>query len=369
MPESEMPVFNYLFITPVLVILALLKNIIPPEALILTGGTLGIVLLLARYRYPLQLKTMDSFYCIYTALLSITALYGIMANRIETPYFNRYFFVFLAYSLSIATGGYLILKQKKAKNIDYNPDVPMVTIFTAMVIFLTNCAHQGGEFSTFLWALSGILILKCAGWFKDRRFIQLAQFVLVITLLKSLLIDSSAVSLANRISFDKVCYKSGPLSPDPIRSIFSLNGPYGAMAFNLLMILMISSTFYQAGRIMRDDPRMRDIFQAYGLLIFSFQTGSLLFKIYGVLDNFQVILTIFWSVISFMMILTGLTVKRKIYRLFGLVLLGACSLKIIVVDISVLGFLFMAPFFFIEGAILLTTSFLYHKNRENLLTT
>jgi uncharacterized membrane protein len=87
---------------------------------------------------------------------------------------------------------------------------------------------------------------------------------------------------------------------------------------------------------------------------------------WGILDNFQVVLTVFWSAISFLCILTGLAVQRKIFRLFGLVLLVASVLKVVFVDIWVLKFFFMTPVLFIVGAILITTSFLYQKNKERL---
>jgi hypothetical protein len=112
----------------------------------------------------------------------------------------------------------------------------------------------------------------------------------------------------------------------------------------------------------------RDVFQCYSLIVFSFLVSSILFGVYGILDNFQVILTVFWSCFSLIYILIGIAVNRKIFRLFGLFLMVAAAAKILLVDVNVLKFYGVMPLFFIDGFILIATSFLYQAYGKILRT-
>jgi hypothetical protein len=215
--------------------------------------------------------------------------------------------------------------------------------------------------ATLAWATAGLIALYLSfNRLSDFRFRALANIILFITMLKGLVYDAGSLNVA--ASYSSI--KAGVHDTTSLASLSDFS--FGLIAGDSILIILITAIYYAASRMMSIDPRTRDIFQAYGLVLFSFLVSALLFSIFGLLDNFQIILTVFWCSSSILFIILGITAGRKIFRQFGLVLLVASAAKIGLIDLWVLGFYNMIYPLFITGSVLIAVSFLYQKNKEKL---
>ena len=135
--------------------------------------------------------------------------------------------------------------------------------------------------------------------------------------------------------------------------------------FMVLTLVALGGAAY----LTRNHPRERNLYLLASQIALAFQITTGLYSVYGVLDQFQVILSIFWSLTSFFFIATGVFKEVKVFRLFGLVLLSASALKICAVDLWVLGAYSKVGTLLILGALLMVVSFLYQSHRERLSAT
>ncbi|MCE1247584.1 MAG: DUF2339 domain-containing protein [Firmicutes bacterium] len=238
-----------------------------------------------------------------------------------------------------------------------------VALFSLIFIVLMKLVvmKAPGMTATLAWATLGfIAVYLSLHRFADFRFRKLADLIFFVSTAKAIVYDSSSLNMA--ASYTKL--KSGLQEATTIDSISSFS--FGPIAGDVVMILLITAIYYLSSRTMNAEPRTRDFFQTYGLLSFSFLTSGLLFSVFGLLDNFQIILTIFWCSSSILFIILGITIGRKIFRQFGLILLIASAAKIGLVDLWVLGFYNMVYPLLITGTVLIAVSFLYQKNKEKL---
>lgn len=118
--------------------------------------------------------------------------------------------------------------------------------------------------------------------------------------------------------------------------------------------------------VARSNPLERNAFLLGAQIALAFQITTALHSIYGILDQFQVLLSIFWSLTSFFIIALGVFRELKVFRLFGLVLLSASALKICAVDLWVLGAYSKVGTLLILGALLMVVSFLYQSHGDRL---
>lgn len=197
---------------------------------------------------------------------------------------------------------------------------------------------QSGPGSTLLWCLLAILLLSRAP-----RLERVSLALMFAGFLKSIVFDAN-FTLGKRgleLAF----------SSDPRR---------------LVLVSAVIACYAVASRLTREQPETRNYYSLFGLLIFAFQTTFLLFHSFAILDTFQVLLSGFWTVASLLFIAFGIHAENKLFRLFGLVVLMSCVLKIMTVDIWVLDAYSKTTTTAILGSLLMAVSFLYQSNRGKL---
>lgn len=323
------------------------------------------IILYLTFKFPDELRQIRKLP--YYLMGIITLLIFIAPFKtMELPFLNSRFIPVLGIAFMFFNAWFLIRKNED-RLIDihtwYNP---FMWSIIALVLMKGTLMETYGMASTFLWCLTGLGILYLSLFkIKDQKLETVAFMILSFALVKSLVYDSSAISLADQ-AISKFPTKGGGSGAEFISSAYTFYQS-SAMIIDIILLLIISGIYYIASHLKADDPKMRDIYQAFSLIVLSFQFSSILFRVYGVLDEFQVMLTVFWGAISLISIVIGLTINRKIFRLFGLVLLLASTTKIVLVDIWVLKFFFMAFPLLVMGGILIATSFLYQKHRDELM--
>ncbi len=189
---------------------------------------------------------------------------------------------------------------------------------------------------TLLWCLAGGLLLTCQP--------RAARTLLFLACLKSILVDGT-------LGF-------GPYGPYllPTHSLGWLD---------LVGFLGVTSSYFLlARRLHRGEPRNELL--VMGLTAFSFGSAGFLHSALGVLIEFQVILSAFWCASAFLFIVIGVHRELKVFRLFGLTILAAATLKILWVDVGVLSAYSRVTTLMILGALLMAVSFVYQINRSRL---
>ena len=131
-------------------------------------------------------------------------------------------------------------------------------------------------------------------------------------------------------------------------------------------MLATVAAFVAAARITRESHEARNLFTVFGLTTAAFHSSLVLYVTFGVLDEFQVILSGFWMCASILLIAQGIWAEVKVYRLFGLTLLSGCVLKVYVVDLWVLSAYSQVTTTIVLGTMLLMVSCLYQTNRGRL---
>lgn len=198
---------------------------------------------------------------------------------------------------------------------------------------------QSGPGSTLLWCLLGLAVLHYAPQF------ELAPLaVMFLAFLKSIVFDANFTVGRNGLELAH--------SAEPRR---------------LVLVGAVIACYAVAARLAKDKPEMRNFYSLFGLLVFAFQTTFLLFFNLATLDNFQIILSGFWAAASLLFIAYGIHAENKLFRLFGLVVLVSCALKIYAVDIWVLDAYSKTTTTLIMGSLLMAVSFLYQTNRTRLV--
>lgn len=333
--------------------------------LMLIAAFLTNVMLYLTFKFPDELRQIRKLP--YFLMGFITFLIFIAPFKtLDLPFLNSRFIPVLGIAFMFFNAWYLVRKNEDRLIDIHTWYHPYIWSIIALVLMKGTVMESYGMASTFLWCLTGLGILYLSLFkIKDQKLETVAFMILSFALVKSLVYDSSAISLADE-ALTKFPTKGGDSGAAFISSAYTFYQS-SAMVIDIILLLIISGIYYIASHLKADDPKMRDIYQAFSLIVLSFQFSSILFRVYGVLDEFQVMLTVFWGAISLISIVIGLTINRKIFRLFGLVLLLASTAKIVLVDIWVLKFFFMAFPLLVMGGILIATSFLYQKHRDELM--
>lgn len=226
---------------------------------------------------------------------------------------------------------------------------PTILIWTGLLVMGRATLWLGaGQASTFLLSLAGLAAL----WLgvrviRNQGLKDAGLLILFAMFLKSILYDTTAVGVAG--------YDLGQL---------------GGSVFWMVAVLAV---FYAAIKTLPDDPAAGRLLHVLALCIVSFQVGFLLFRVYGGLNHFQIILSAFWAGSSMIYVTSGILERSRVFRQFGLALQVATVLKILVVDIWILrhyGMLLdLTTVFLCLGAMLILTSYLYQRHRELVLQT
>lgn len=124
---------------------------------------------------------------------------------------------------------------------------------------------------------------------------------------------------------------------------------------------LVATLLVAARQAPQRDQRM--LFTLLGLVEFTFQVTDVLFNLYGILDEFQIILSGFWCLAGFLFTAGGLQLTAPVPRLFGLTILVASAAKICLVDLWVLNAYTQTTTLTILGGLLMATGFLYQRHR------
>ncbi|MCD4783716.1 MAG: DUF2339 domain-containing protein [Candidatus Eremiobacteraeota bacterium] len=358
--ENEKLMMGLSVIAPGIITFILTYRYVNPFGMMIIGAFISNIFLYLALRFRKEIRSLKTIS--YLLMGSITFLVLVWPFRtMNMHYLNFRFISILCIAFLFLNAWYYIRKHEDVLS-DENKKYPLYIFSMICIVLMKGFVMESyGSVSTLMWSLIGLGVLYIGKYkLKDRRVAQAGFVALSIALLKSLAYDSSAISLAGKMIVLKKAAGVSALSV--LGNVYSLQ----VIGHDIALLLSIGAVFYVASRLTKDEPVLRDVFQAYCLIILAFQMSSVLFRVYGILDNFQVILTVFWGIISLVNIIIGLQMGRKVFRLFGLVLLIASALKIVFIDIWVLGFYFMAMPLFIVGGIFIVTSFLYQKYRGQL---
>lgn len=246
--------------------------------------------------------------------------------------------------------------------------IPYMIIIIAMKAFLLEMPGSG---STVIWSLMALAMLyystrnsegdvfrllsapmslkglssySSAGTSRE-NVTALSYLMFFVTFLKSVVFDANFFIKAGRIDIPA----PGTLNPGDV-----------------LSMLILTIVYICAARLVWKSYETRNLLVALGLFIFSFQSSFVLYKLWGVWDYFQTILSAYWSIIAFAFITYGIYRELKVFRLFGLILISATIMKIGYVDLWVLSYNNRVITFTILGLIMMVTSFLYQKNRNTI---
>ncbi len=363
--ESDKSMMGICFIMIFTMIMTLVWTKFTIFGLMLIAAFLTNIMLFLTFKYSDELRQIRKLPYFLMGLITFL-IFIAPFKTMDLPFLNSRFMPVLGIAFMFFNAWYLVRKHEDRLVDIHTWYHPFMWSLIALVIMKGTIMETYGMASTFLWCLMGLGILYLSLFkIKDQKLETVAFMILSFALVKCLVYDSSAISLADE-ALTRFPSKGGGSGAEFISSAYTFYQS-SAMVIDIILLLIISGVYYIASHMKADDPKMRDIYQAFSLIVLSFQFSSILFRVYGVLDEFQVMLTVFWGAISLISIMIGLTINRKIFRLFGLVLLLASTAKIVLVDIWVLKFFFMAFPLLVMGGILIATSFLYQKHRDELM--
>lgn len=194
-----------------------------------------------------------------------------------------------------------------------------------------------GPAATLVWALAGLALLG------PRPL--LARVALFASFMKAILLDGTFQVGGKGVEV----VLTGTLTP----------GEGLAMA-GLLACLAL------AARLSRPHSEPRNAYALMAMACFLFQSARVMYDGFGVLDEFQVLLSAFWCASAFAMVAWGIFGELRVCRLFGLTILVAAAAKILLVDLWVLNAYSKTTTLLILGALLMAVSFLYQGNQVRL---
>jgi len=308
------------------------------------GTVVSAMLIVLGLRFNDVLKGFYNFGTV--GLMGVTAAVLFTGSMEKTPFLNEGFgaAIFIT-ALFIACAAVMKRKDCVLGN-DEKWSVKAIQAMTLIIVMKSILLQSTGSLTTFLWSFIALVVLYFAtsGTRKD-SLVTLAQVLFFMAFLKSILFDANFV-FANG-TFEVLAQGTLPV-------------------LEYIFIVAIVATFGVAARRVWGEYDLRNLLVALALFIFSFQCTFILYRHFGLLDCFQVILSTIWSIMALIFITLGIRKELKIYRQFGLMLLVASILKICFVDTWVLNVFYNVTTFVLIGVLLMLTSFLYQKNRGQI---
>ena len=365
--ETDYVMFSFSVIAVFTIMLSLFNTIFTGFGLLLMAAFLTNIILYLVFKFPGELKQIKKLPYIFMGIITAIALFCPF-KTMALPFLNGRFMALLGVAFMFFNAWYFIRKNEDKLTEIHTWYHHFMWGIISIVLMKAILLENYGMGATFIWCLLGIGILALSKYrVKNEKLELIAFLILSFALVKSLVYDSSAISLADKVFIPKIPGKFAGASKGAefIASAYTFYHS-SAMVIDIILVLLTGGIYYIASHLKAEDPKLRDVYQAFSLIILAFQSSAIMFRVYGVLDEFQVILTVFWGAISLLSIIIGLTIGRKIFRLFGLVLLAASTAKIIFVDIWVLKFYFMAFPLLVMGGMMIATSFLYQKYKDQL---
>ena len=305
------------------------------------GTVISTALLVLGLRFKDVLKGYHNFGLI--GLMAVTGAVLLTGSFEKVAFLNVGFGAALLIIALFSVCAAVLKKNECSLGNDEKWTVKAVPAMTLMIVMKSILLQSTGSLTTFLWSFIALAVMYYAtsGTRKD-SLITLSQVLFFIAFLKSILFDANFVFADNT---------------------FQLSAQGTLPLIEYLAILAIVATFGVAAKRVWNEYELRNLLMALALFIFSFQCTFILYRFFGLLDYFQVILSTIWSIMALIFITLGITRELKIYRQFGLILMVASILKVLFVDTWVLNISYNVTTFVIIGVILMLNSFLYQKNR------
>lgn len=307
------------------------------------------------------------------SLISLNLLFSglTQGERALPPFLNGRFGGMMLIFLIYLTCYFLLRKNESRIPPGERWTIAAIPYMMTIIMMKGILIELPGGGSTAIWSLMGLLLLHSSLKNSKTDAFRLLSAPMTIRGL-----SSYSTGSASRESFTVISYLI--FFAVFIKSVlfdanFSFAGgritlpaPGALHSGELHSMISITIAYICAARLVWKSYDTRNLLVALGLFIFCFQSSFVLYKLWGVWDYFQTILSAYWSIISFAFISYGIFRELKIFRLFGLILLSADLLKIGFVDLWVLSYNNRVITFTIIGLIMMITSFLYQKNRNNI---
>ncbi|MEW6282457.1 MAG: hypothetical protein AB1758_27865, partial [Candidatus Eremiobacterota bacterium] len=291
------------------------------------GALVGSALTLVMWVASRRRRDLQQGLAAWTALMGVFAVFSALAwpfgHRLELGLTSLSWLAIWALA-----GPFLVPSNRNALGL-----VPIV------LWLKLSLAVSFGAPGTLLWCLAAMLLDR-----SGQRFHQdCARAVMFLALLKTVLADGT-LRLAAR-----------GLELVPFQGLHLLD---------LAAMAAVVPTFFLVSR--GKPPELRNQFLLMGLLAFCFTAASAMHNFFGVLLTYQAMLSAFYCASAFGLILLGIYLELKVLRLFGLTILAACSLKIVLVDQFVLSAYGRVGASLILGGLMMAVSFLYQSHRGRL---
>jgi uncharacterized membrane protein len=305
---------------------------------------MSLILIYSSFKYYEILKGCHNFGFLGLLAVTIAVLFSSYGPMMPVLNLRLPGLLFITVLFFIAAG---IMKRHEALLAkDEKWSIPAIWCFISLILVKATLLETTGSVSTLIWAVCALAILWHGLKQNDQeRYTSIAQVLFFVAFIKSILFDANFVYMNGRIDLSAS----------------------GSIHFTeYLVIMAIIACYGQAARIVWKSYDLRNLLVSMALFVFCFQFSFVLYKFYGNLDYFQVILSGFWSIFALLFINFGIAKELKIFRQFGLLLLITSILKICFVDLWVLNSYNKVTTFIIIGVLLMITSFMYQKNRGTI---
>jgi hypothetical protein len=310
----------------------------------IAGTITSLIIIFTSFKYHEVMKGIHNFG--FLGLMGITIAVLFNSSATAPHAMNPGLPALLVIAGLFYLAGRMLQKHEMLLAKDEKWTIPAVTCFIAIILIKATLLQTTGSVSTLIWALMGLGTL----WYVQKhngneKYMTLSQVLFFIAFIKSIVFDANFACFDGRIALSSL----------------------GSVALGeYLVIFALIACFGQAARFVWQSYDLRNLLLSMALFIFCFQFSFVLYRYYGVLDCFQVILSGFWSIFALLFIQFGIAKELKIFRQFGLLLLVSSILKICFVDLWVLAAYNKVTTFIIIGVLLMITSFMYQKNRATI---
>lgn len=322
--SSEEWWFSNLLAMEILCLLSYLPG--TPREMLLAGAVLAPGLLVVYQRYPLTLPWLGTLGLLLGAFVCVLALHVPWAADASA---------WVLFLLPLPLSRLTPLARRRE---DTQRFAPGGTAMTLLLCLRAALLFSPGAAGTLLWCLLGLALIGSS------ELADIAGVVLCCAFVKTIAFDADFVLGGSGVE---------------VAGIGSLTG------MDVLVATLIVTCFALASRRVRQ-LAWRPPLELFAMLTIVFQVSRLLYAMFGTLDNYQVVLSAFWTASSLGFIAAGAYVQNKLSRLFGLTLLGGSVAKMYTVDIWVLNAYDQSTTTIAVGVSLLLVSFVYQLKRAEL---
>lgn len=296
----------------------------------------GFILVMMGFHYNARgLRVFGNIVGLFTIIKTIFIDTGLKAFEINNILESTRFFSFFISIIALYASSMIYYKHKDKLEYEVNFWEYYLTggvLLTTWILML----ELKDEWITIAWAIEGFILL-IIGFRHNARIRLLANAVGIITIVKTLLIDTGLES-------------------------FDINNVLSSTRFFAFMIPII--TFYLSSAMYikhRDKPEYEREFWEHYLT-----AGVLLTTLILMLELKGGLISAAWSIQAIAILIAGFKYELSFVRKVGIGLFLLTILKVFIFDLAGLETLYRILSFMVLGAILLFASFVYSKYKDKL---